>query len=132
MKSNRREPCPLGLADEQARKRLRVEWPAVLGRDDLARVRVVGTPGQPLRGLMSAVNTQRVQHLRSQREGTTALGCLGLGNGRFAVHHDQGVADGDAAAVHVHINPAQAQQFAPTHPQRCQQKPRRLQPIFTD
>jgi hypothetical protein len=81
---------------------------------------------------MSAVNTQRVQHLRSQHEGTTALGCLVLGHRRFPIHHNQGVADRDAAVVQVHVDPAQAQQFAPTHPQRRQQKPGRIQPTFTD
>jgi hypothetical protein len=34
MEWDRRQPCPLGLPDEQARKRLRVKWAAVLGRDD--------------------------------------------------------------------------------------------------
>ena len=58
MESDRREPCSPGLADEQARERLRVEWPAVLGRDDQARVGVVGTPGQPLGGLTGAAQAE--------------------------------------------------------------------------
>jgi hypothetical protein len=60
MESDRRQPSSLGLADEQARRRLRVKWPAVLGGDDQARVGVVGVPGQPLGRLTGAVSTQRV------------------------------------------------------------------------
>ena len=81
---------------------------------------------------MGAVDTDRLQHLRSQGEGTAPLGCLGLGHSGFAIHHDQRVADPDTPAGQVHIRPAQAQQLAPTQPEGREQQPGGIQPILTD
>ena len=125
MESDRRQPSSLGLADEQARKRLRVKWPAVLGGDHQARVGVVGAPGQPLGHLTSAVSTQRIRHLRSQGEGRRPLQLLGSAMAGPAIHHDQGLADCNATGGQVHVDPTWTRQFASTHSQRGQQEPQR-------
>ena len=57
MQSDLWQPCPPGLADEHARERLWVHRSTVLGRNDQARIGVLGTPGQPLGCLMGAVTT---------------------------------------------------------------------------
>jgi hypothetical protein len=77
MQPDRRQPCVLGLANEQARKRLWVHRSAVLGRDDEARVGVVG-PQDTARPPGGTVDTNRLQDLQRHREGTTSLGRLGL------------------------------------------------------
>ena len=67
--------------------------PAVLGRDDQARVRVVGAPGQPLGHLAGAVGTQRAW-TAEDGSGRSAVGVVAealgakpaLGDG----DHDQG------------------------------------------
>ena len=108
------------------------ERTAVFLDKDIARVAPGFSPVGLLVCLAGGVGPQGGQGGRVESDLAPALGRLGITDDDRTVDRHQGLADGDRAAIHVDILPAQPQRLAAAQAGRGQQTPQAKETIVSD